>query len=74
MTKFIGVDSMDWSDQHVVSYTTRGESILEPFDRQSIDDVTAERLRTFYDSQSHVYYDHVAQHGFWGCRPAIDAR
>ena len=72
--KFVGLDPFDWSSLEVstdAEKITKSQHLGETADELPVSPSILKRLRDVFHEQPHVYYDHVKEWGFYGCRPNI---
>ena len=72
--KFVGLDPFDWSSLEVstdAEKITKSKHLGETADELPVSPSILKRLRDVFHEQPHVYYDHVKEWGFYGCRPNI---
>ena len=62
--QFAGLSEHDWTSVGVKYVHDHGAKPSLP-----ISDPVQQRMRAFFQRHGSLYYDHVAEHGFWGCRP-----
>ena len=70
VANFIGLPKFAWRKLDIISNSVT-QNLHETIDDLPVDRNVLTRLQTFYDSFPHTYYDHVHEHGFWGCRPNV---
>ena len=72
VSKFIGLEDEDWARYELAaSSTTKSDHLGEKPGELPVDPGVLHRMARFYDRFPRGYIDHTAEHGFYGCRPAI---
>ena len=75
VTKFANLTDMNWeSVDSSKTHNSRTNLTMETTNDLAISNRTIELLEDFYAEHTSYYYDHVRQHGFFGCRPEIMLR
>ena len=73
VANFIGLPKFAWRKYEIVANSV-SHNLHETIDDLPVDRSVLTRLQAFYNSLPHTYYDHVHEHGFWGCRPNVGMR